>query len=228
MVKSGAVRADVYIMNPPISAAPRWARRRIALVAVSCASAIAVGSLVSAQGVETPVELNSPGLALVPAERLSMRPPPVPDGELLFPVDAGSDCYILDNFGDGRGTPTTPRLHEGVDIMGSAGRPVYAVAAGTLTKRYANTGSAGWGWTLYDSSSDTTFKYFHLAEDANGLVEGADVAVGDVLGFVGASGTSSPENFHLHFEVRPGNVAVDPLPLLHVESTACEVSPPIR
>lgn len=184
------------------------------------AGAIGVGSLASAQ-TSPPLQLDSPGSALVPAERLSLR---VPEGKLLFPVDVGADCYILDNFGDDRGG----RQHEGLDIMGSAGRPVLAMAAGTLTKRYTNTGTAGWGWTLFDGATNTTFKYFHLTADANGLVEGATVAVGDVIGYVGASGTSSPDNFHLHLEVRPGNVPVDPLPLLHVEPTGCRISPPIR
>lgn len=201
--------------------------RRTALWATVCVGVIAavvgVGSLASAQ-TAPPVQLDSPGSALVPAERLSLRRAPVPAGKLLFPVDAGSDCYILDNFGDGRGN----RLHEGLDIMGSSGRPVLAVVAGTLTKRYTNTGTAGWGWTLFDGATNTTYKYFHLAEDPNGLVEGSTVAAGAVLGFVGSSGTSSPDNIHLHFEVRPNNVAIDPLPLLYIEPTGCRVSPPIR
>ncbi len=143
----------------------------------------------------------------------------------MFPVSAGSDCYVLDNFGDARGST---RLHEGVDIMGSAGRSVVAVAAGVLTKRYTNTGTAGWGWTLYDESTDTSYKYFHLAEDAVGLAEGASVSVGQPIGYVGNSGTFGVNNFHLHFEVRPRNVAIDPLPLLVVDRDVCRVSPPIR
>jgi peptidoglycan LD-endopeptidase LytH len=196
--------------------------------------AIGAGSLVQAQAVDAPVALNTPGAALVPAERLSLRKPaapatpagqPVVDGELIFPVDPGSDCYVLDNFGDGRDAGS--RLHEGIDIMGSAGRAVYAVAPGKLTKRYTNTGTAGWGWTLYDAATKTTYKYYHLTEDPNGLVENDVVEVGAVIGYVGSSGTSSDTNFHLHFEVRPGNVAVDPLPLLTIDTKVCRVSPPI-
>jgi murein DD-endopeptidase MepM/ murein hydrolase activator NlpD len=200
------------------------ARRRVAsgLAVAACAGAIGLGSFASAQS--TVVRLDAPGSALAPAERLSLRPQPAPSGRLSFPVDPGSDCYVLDNFGDGRGT----RRHEGIDIMGSAGRPVFAVAPGMLTKRYTDTGTAGWGWTLHDPTTDTFYKYFHLAEDPNGLGEGDTVAVGDVLGYVGSSGTSSPDNFHLHFEVRPEDVAVDPLPLLHVDRDRCRISPPIR
>ena len=159
------------------------------------------------------------------AERLALRPPPVPAGKLLFPVSPASDCYVLDNFGDARGST---RLHEGVDIMGSAGLPVFAVASGILTKRYTNTGTAGWGWTLSDASSTTTYKYFHLAEDPAGLVEGSSVTAGQTIGYVGKSGTFGENNYHLHFEVRPNNVAIDPLPLLVVDRNRCGVSPPIR
>jgi len=159
------------------------------------------------------------------AERLSLRPPPVPEGKLMFPVEVDSSCYVLDNFGDARGRF---RLHEGVDIMGSAGKPVLAVASGVLTKRYTNTGTAGWGWTLYDESTDTTYRYFHLEEDAVGLVEDSSVELGQTLGYVGKSGTFGVDNFHLHFEVRPGNAPVDPLPRLVVDRDVCGVSRPYR
>jgi murein DD-endopeptidase MepM/ murein hydrolase activator NlpD len=162
---------------------------------------------------------------LQPAERLGLRPPPVPPGKLLFPVSPASDCYVLDNFGDARGST---RRHEGVDIMGSAGFPVFAVVSGVLTQRYTNTGTAGWGWTLTDPSTGTIYKYFHLAEDPVGLALNATVTAGQTIGYVGSSGTSGVDNFHLHFEVRPNNVAIDPLPLLVVDRDVCRVSPPIR
>jgi murein DD-endopeptidase MepM/ murein hydrolase activator NlpD len=197
------------------------------MVGAACACHLAVSSSprvrASAQG--SVARLDEPGSALRTAERLALRPPPVPDGKLMFPVAAGSDCYVLDNFGDARGST---RLHEGVDIMGSAGNEVFAVASGVFTKRYTNTGTAGWGWTLFDESTDTTYKYFHLAEDAGGLAEGDSVAAGDTIGYVGNSGTFGVDNFHLHFEVRPDNVAIDPLPLLVVDRDVCGVSPPLR
>lgn len=198
----------------------------LVVATIVCLAVVGLGSFTQAQEVNTPMALNEPGEALAPAERLILRKPPVPVGRLLFPVDPGTDCYVLDNFGDGRDLDT--RLHEGIDIMGSAGRQVFAVAAGTLTKRYTNTGSAGWGWTLYDAATKTTYKYYHLAENPHGLVEGATVKAGDVIGVIGSSGTSGEKNFHLHFEVRPANVAVDPLPLLFIDTKACRVSPPTR
>ena len=193
----------------------------------ACLCHLAVASVPQAGAAArgTIARLAEPGTALETAERLSLRPPPVPNGKLMFPVAPGSDCYVLDNFGDVRGST---RLHEGVDIMGSAGNEVFAVASGVLTNRYTNTGTAGWGWTLYDESTGTTYKYFHLAEDAGGLVEGSSVTAGQTIGYVGNSGTFGEDNFHLHFEVRPNNVAIDPLSLLVVDRNACGVSPPLR
>ena len=195
------------------------------MLLTACIGGAAVAASPRAGAEGTVAGLDGPGTALQPAERLALRPPPVPDGMLIFPVAPASDCYVLDNFGDARGTS---RTHEGVDIMGSAGQPVFAVVAGVLTKRYTNTGTAGWGWTLYDEASDTTYKYFHLAEDDLGLTEGDSVTLGQTLGYVGNSGTSGEDNFHLHFEVRPGNVVIDPLPLLVVDRDVCGVSPPLR
>jgi murein DD-endopeptidase MepM/ murein hydrolase activator NlpD len=202
-------------------------RRSLLVAGAACCAAFAgarlTGAPVRADG--GVARLDQPGVALQTAERLSLRPAPVPAGMLLFPVAAADDCYVLDNFGDARGST---RLHEGIDIMGSRAAPVFAVASGILTKRYTNTGTAGWGWTLRDDDSDTIYKYFHLAEDAVGLTEGSSVSVGQTIGYVGNSGTSGVDNFHLHFEVRPDNVAIDPLPLLVVDPKACGVSPPLR
>jgi len=204
-------------------------RRRFlgAMVGAACACRLAVSAspLAHASTDGSIARLDGPGTALQTAERLSLRPSPVPDGMLLFPVSPASDCYVLDNFGDARGST---RLHEGVDIMGSAGLPVFAVASGVLTKRYTNTGTAGWGWTLFDESTNTTYKYFHLAQDSVGLSERDLVTTRQTIGTVGKSGTFGENNFHLHFEVRPRNVAIDPLPLLVVDRDACGVSPPIR
>ena len=206
---------------------PRASRRRFlgTMLGAACACGLAATASPRVRAEGSIARLDEAGKALEPAERLSLRTPPVPAGKLLFPVRPASDCYVLDNFGDARGST---RLHEGVDIMGSAGLPVFAVANGVLIKRYTNTGTAGWGWTLYDASTATRYQYFHLAENAAGLVEGSSVRAGQTIGYVGNSGTFGENNFHLHFEVRPNNVAIDPLPLLVVDRNLCRVSPPIR
>ena len=223
-----------------------WSRRRFFGAMFAGASVAAVGLSPLGRGLvqaadRTPVALDGPGAALQTADRLSLVSPvtttapdgsavptAVPDGKLAFPLDPASDCYVLDNFGDARGS----RLHEGIDIMGSRDQPVFAVASGILVQRYTNTGTAGWGWTLYDPDAERQYKFFHLSEDPNGLEEGDRVEAGDTIGFVGNSGTYGVDNYHLHFEVRLGErwptEPIDPLPLLHVDTEVCGISDPMR
>ncbi len=165
---------------------------------------------------------------LEPADRIpaptttttTTMPPPVPDGQIMFPIDAREgECWISDNFGDCRGTNCS-RSHEGLDISGNRGADIFAVITGRLTKKYTDSGKtygAGHGWTLYDETTDVTFKYFHMGTHAAGLQVGDTVQQGQVIGTVGNTGTSganSDTNYHLHFEYRPGYVPTDPRPLL--------------
>ncbi len=206
-----------------------------------------VAQQISASGHSVP-RIEGAGTALQPAERFGpaepTQPPepeypPAPDGMLIFPLDAVSDCYVLDNFGDCRSGCS--RLHEGVDIMGSRDQPVRAVADGVLVNRNEDRGltyGAGNGWTLYDEENARSYKYYHLSSHEPGLEEGDEVRLGDVIGYVGNTGTSGAHNdfnYHLHFEVRNvvgsshwDSVAIDPLPLLVVPDDMCGVSPPIR
>jgi len=219
---------------PPL----RFSRRRlfVGLVAGVGAAAIARSTSPLASAVAPGgLSVDAPASALVSADRIGRPSYPngidaglidrPPAGKLIFPLAPASDCYVLDNFGDARGCC---RLHEGVDILGSRFQPVYAVTDGVLEEWYTNTGTAGWGWKLYDESTDTYYKYFHCQPDQNGRAVGQRVRRGDVIAFVGKSGTSGEDNYHLHFEVRPSNVPVNPLPLLDVDTDICGVSPPIR
>ena len=211
-------------MSDHHDSAPRRFTRRNALVAFAAtAGALAVGDAFGIGQRAAADSLDDPGTALETARRMSLDPTTTtstvatpPPGKLIFPLQVPtpkSNIYVLDNFGDCRGD----RGHAGLDILASGGgNPIYAVADGQLTKWYTNTGDAGWGWTLYVAETKVTYKYFHMANDQNGLSEGSRVKLGDVLGFVGNSGTGSDTNFHLHFEVRPNNVPTNPLPLLDV------------
>ncbi len=156
----------------------------------------------------------------IPAPTTTTTVPPVPDGQIMFPIDAREgECWISDNFGDCRGTNCS-RSHEGLDISGNRGADIFAVISGELVKKYTDSGKtygAGHGWTLYDAATDVTFKYFHMGSHAAGLEVGDMVQQGQVIGTVGNTGTSganSDSNYHLHFEYRPGYVPTDPRPLL--------------
>lgn len=228
---------------PPLPTAdvdPRnLSRRQLIVASLGAVAGIgAVGFAASAQSVGQFSQAAGPLTddELQPAERIlptttttvaptttttTLPPPPPPgDGQIMFPIDIqGDDCWISDNFGDCRGTNCS-RRHEGLDIQGNRGADLLAVVTGRLTKRYVDRGltyGAGHGWTLYDETTDITYKYFHMGSHAEGLEVGDIVEQGQVIGTVGNTGTSgahSDSNYHLHFEYRPGNVAQDPRPLM--------------
>jgi murein DD-endopeptidase MepM/ murein hydrolase activator NlpD len=186
-------------------------------------AALAAGSAVAGHvAADDPVagSLTSAAAALETADRLQTPEPPAPEpepdpppaGKLLFPLAEATLCGVLNNFGDPRDGGT--RSHEAVDIIATAGTPVFAVVDGRLTTVYSNTGTAGYGWTLEDANG-TVFRYFHLEEDLRGWEVGDRVRAGDVIGSVGDSG-NDPGNYHLHFEYRPNNTPRDPYDLLDI------------
>jgi murein DD-endopeptidase MepM/ murein hydrolase activator NlpD len=161
---------------------------------------------------------SSGALALSAAERIVATPI-----GLRFPIDPLPRCIVGNNFGAdsklyGAGA------HEGVDISATLGQHVFAVEDGVLSRQFTGSGAAGLGWELRPTVGDTSYRYFHLSGFADGLTTGSAVVAGQLIGYVGDTGNPGAGNYHLHFEVRPGNVPVDPVPLLGIPAT-CQVLP---
>jgi len=103
------------------------------------------------------------------------------------------------------------RFHGGVDFAASPGTRVVAARSGRVIR-------AGW-WGTYgyvvvlDHGDGTETRYAHLSTYS--VAAGDMVRQGDTLGGVGSTGASTGP--HLHFEIRLGGSAVDPLPYLHGE-----------
>ena len=97
------------------------------------------------------------------------------------------------------------RMHEGIDIAAASGTPIGAAAAGTVIY-------SGWlgGYgnvIVIDHGGGISTTYGHQSSLAAG--NGAYVAQGQVIGYVGSTGHSTGP--HLHFEVRLNGVPQDPL-----------------
>ncbi len=162
--------------------------------------------------------LEVPPFVPAPSTTLPFEPPA--EGEILFPLLLGDEwtCQVADNFGDTRGR-CCGYFHEGVDIGAAENTPQVAVVDGVLIKRYTadNTTKNFYGWTLLGDDG-VTYKYFHNTPDDAGWSLGDRVQQGDVIGFVGDTG--SPGAYHLHFEYRPFDEdrdrdwPQDPFPLL--------------
>ncbi len=132
----------------------------------------------------------------------------LPAGRYLFPV-AGAATFSNDwMFGRPGG-----RLHQGIDLFAARGTPVVAVADGSAF-RVGYNGLGGWRMWLRDSGGNT-FYYAHLDAFSPAAVEGASVARGTVLGYVGDSGDARGTSPHLHFEIHPGGGGpVPPYPVV--------------
>jgi hypothetical protein len=145
-----------------------------------------------------------------------------PPEHIIFPV-VGPVKYTND-FGAPRGQGA----HQGNDLMAAKKSPAVAAEAGKV-KYWTTSGAAGCMLYLYGESG-TTYYYIHLNNDlttgndnrgkcVNGVAyavkNGAKVASGQQIAYVGDSGDANGGRSHLHFEVHPnGGRAVSPYPYL--------------
>jgi peptidoglycan hydrolase-like protein with peptidoglycan-binding domain len=126
-----------------------------------------------------------------------------------FPVQGL--CFFGDTWHAARGGG---RLHEGVDVIAAEGKFLYAVADGEITKLFWDQPGALSGNGIRLTEPDGTyFIYLHMLGFAPGIEVGTKVKAGDVIGFVGNTGSSATA--HLHFEIHPGGgAAVNPYPYI--------------
>jgi murein DD-endopeptidase MepM/ murein hydrolase activator NlpD len=97
------------------------------------------------------------------------------------------------------------RFHAGIDIGAGWGSPIVAAADGQVI-------GAGWaggyGRQVRIAHGDgMVSSYSHMSDYA--VAPGTQVRRGELIGYVGSSGLSTGP--HLHFEVRQGGSAVNPL-----------------
>ncbi len=104
------------------------------------------------------------------------------------------------------------RMHEGTDFAASSGTPVYATGDGVVV--YADWDS-GYGRLIkikHDFGIET--RYAHLSQIRVSV--GERVSRGDRIGDMGSSGRST--GTHLHYEVRIGGRAVNPMTFIRAGS----------
>lgn len=118
------------------------------------------------------------------------------------------------------------RRHEGVDIIARTGQPLYAVVDGTITRQFFDRpGSLGGNALRLTAADGTYFHYAHLSAFAEGIGLDSRVVAGQVIGYVGSTGSSSAP--HLHFEYHPGGgAAVNPFPIVKAVDGCRSTTPP--
>lgn len=137
-----------------------------------------------------------------------------PTADVQYPFGFGSP--ISDGFG-----PRTPicfegsctnAFHSGTDFTPGEGTEIQAIADGVV-KEVSNNGTGSFGSYViltHDIDGDEVEStYAHMLNGSSPLTKGQHVSVGDLVGEVGNTGSST--GAHLHLEIHVNDVAVDPL-----------------
>ena len=106
---------------------------------------------------------------------------------LLMPVEGVSRARLTDSFFEPR--PGDKR-HEAIDIRAARGTPVLAVED-AVVRRIKWHERGGLTVYLYDSSGTYSYYFAHLAKLAPGLEPGCMVSRGEVIGYVGSTGSAA-------------------------------------
>jgi murein DD-endopeptidase MepM/ murein hydrolase activator NlpD len=99
------------------------------------------------------------------------------------------------------------KMHTGVDWAAPRGTPIIAAGNGVVEK-------AGWAGgygrqTIIRHANGYESSYNHQSALAKGIVPGARVRQGQVIGYVGASGLATGD--HLHYELMVNGTKVNPM-----------------
>jgi murein DD-endopeptidase MepM/ murein hydrolase activator NlpD len=122
------------------------------------------------------------------------------------PLTAPLPGCVLSPFGVKRlhnGKPTG-EFHAGIDQRSAAGRPIHAVAAGTV--KIAQPFAVLGGTVAIDHGQGLETMYLHMSKLL--VAPGAQVKKGEVIGYVGATGRANGP--HLHWVVDVNGVPVNP------------------
>lgn len=129
----------------------------------------------------------------------SSNPVVDPSGNWYWPLPGY--YYISSVFG-GRYHPITGvwETHTGTDIPAPGGTPIQCAKDGVVTTvRPESYGSSYGNYCIVYHGNGYATLYAHMQSTPN-VTEGQSVSAGDVIGYVGTTGSSSGN--HLHFELR--------------------------
>jgi murein DD-endopeptidase MepM/ murein hydrolase activator NlpD len=194
-----AALASVRVNKQDYLAEAEQLEGQSAALAQKLAAAQAAQAAQVAQAGQTQAGQPENGQPSAPSASPAAPPPPVqtPSASgFIWPVDG----TFVSGFGTRWG-----RFHYGVDITAPFGRPVVAVASGTVTE-------TGWhggfgNLVVIDHGGGLETYYAHNSSFA--VSAGTRVSQGQVIAYVGSTGNSSGP--HVHLEVHVNGTPVDPM-----------------
>jgi hypothetical protein len=125
------------------------------------------------------------------------------NGGIAWPVNGAS---IGTPFGK-KGPMWSSGYHTGTDFPARVGTPIHSVTPG----RVASAAWSSWGGNLMKINVPGLGTLLYAHQSAFAKREGDQVASGDTIGYVGATGNVTGP--HLHLELRVGNTPIDPMRL---------------
>lgn len=130
---------------------------------------------------------------------------------------------ISSNFNPNRRHPilNTIRAHKGTDYAAPRGTPIRATSDGQVTRasRYGSFGNL----VIVKHAGGFETKYAHLSKYANGIKKGKRVRQGDIIGYVGTTGSATGP--HLHYEFLMGGVHQNPRTIIDKLPKAESIDP---
>lgn len=119
--------------------------------------------------------------------------------------------YISSSFGF-RTHPiyNTVMFHAGTDLAAGCGVPIYAARGGEVV--YVGWNGGYGNFILINHGDGITTGYAHIANGKSFVRFGEQVSTGTHIANVGSTGGST--GCHLHFEVRDGGKAINPVPFM--------------
>ncbi|KAF1303305.1 peptidoglycan DD-metalloendopeptidase family protein [Enterococcus saccharolyticus] len=149
--------------------------------------------------VEAPAQTESASVASEPTSNSSGWASPV------------SSISVSSPFGP-RANPTGPgtEFHNGIDLVGSTGTPIYAAKSGKVVQ--SGFDPSGGNYVIVDHGDGYFSHYLHLSSIA--VSNGQSVSQGTTVGGMGTTGNST--GTHLHFGIGTGvwSGFVDPAPFI--------------
>jgi murein DD-endopeptidase MepM/ murein hydrolase activator NlpD len=128
---------------------------------------------------------------------------------LVWPVQKPK---VNRGFNEGRGN------HQGLDLGGRKGQPIFAAHGGTVI--YVGSKFKGYGrMVLIEYDQDWATLYGHLTSYS--VKVGQRVLAGQKIGGMGRTGRAT--GVHLHFELIKGKQPIDPLPYLKDETLVTDL-----